>query len=145
MSCDNFRGNVCAEFTNNRVVAVSEKRSRYELHNNSAKEICKIKVDGCLINNGARCDYLFLICNDEIAFFVELKGKNLKHAIEQLNNSIDTILPSIGSFKIHARVIVFSVTVPNVQNNPFVLKLRRKIKSLNGSFVFRSKVFSDNI
>ncbi len=46
-------------------------------------------VDGCQITNGVRCDKL-LICEDN-EYFIELKGSDVKHAIEQLKASINQL------------------------------------------------------
>lgn len=50
----------------------------------------KVNVDGCQITDGIRCDYLILDhCHNE--YFVELKGKDLPHAIEQLEATIQQL------------------------------------------------------
>jgi hypothetical protein len=94
MCNDLFRKSECKEFCDTRktiVVRDSGNKQEYRVTNDNGKEICKIKVDGCLIKEGERCDYLILSCEDKSAFFVELKGHDLKKAIAQINSSITHI------------------------------------------------------
>jgi hypothetical protein len=53
--------------------------------------ICRIKVDGCLITDPTqkKCDYVFLICPEQEFLFVELKGTEIKHGIQQLLATIE--------------------------------------------------------
>jgi hypothetical protein len=80
-----------------------------------------------------------------MAFFIELKGKDLLRALEQINTSIDFISPQLKDFEINARVVVTAVSVPNIQNNPYVLKFRKRIKKLGGTFIFSTRFYSDHI
>jgi ABC-type uncharacterized transport system ATPase subunit len=58
-----------------------------------------MKVYGCLITEGERCDYLIVSCEDKLAFFVELKGHDLKKAIGQIDSFITKLLTEIQEFK----------------------------------------------
>lgn len=50
------------------------------------EKYCKIHVDGCLItdNNQQRCDYWFHHYDKNDNVFVELKGMDIEHAVEQI-------------------------------------------------------------
>jgi hypothetical protein len=69
----------------------------------------KIEVDGCAITEGVRCDWLLRL--DDVTskeeVYVELKGRGVPHAIQQLRGSIDRL-----SEKKHRRpkraIIVFT-------------------------------------
>ncbi len=80
----------CTTVTSIKRVVVKEKRSSFELINTSRISVEKIKVDGCLISdNSERCDWLFVIKScEEFAYFIELKGCDLKKAISQLESTI---------------------------------------------------------
>ena len=45
-------------------------------------------MDGCAITDGIRCDYLLRRSEEELEYFIELKGCNVGHAIDQLRASI---------------------------------------------------------
>jgi len=84
--------NKCNKLTNNSEVKVSENKREFRIINPERKYINKVEVDGCFIKNGPRCDYLFEILQGthiEKVFYVELKGKDLKHAVRQLKATIE--------------------------------------------------------
>jgi hypothetical protein len=63
-----------------------EKGRGVKLTPSSNGEALKIKVDGCLITNAARCDCLYFYKqsnNKHFAFLVELKGNNYPDALAQ--------------------------------------------------------------
>ena len=80
----------CNSLTANKIVTVSEKGRKFTIQNSSSLEINKVKVDGCYITSGNKCDYLFEIINKNIiqVFYVELKGKDIEHAIKQLTATV---------------------------------------------------------
>ncbi|HPI19201.1 MAG TPA: hypothetical protein PKY56_02425 [Candidatus Kapabacteria bacterium] len=77
----------CEEITNDVKIVLEEKRSKITFINNLKRDVHRIKIDDCIIKEGMRCDYL-LIDNADIYYWVELKGTDIKHAIEQLKASM---------------------------------------------------------
>lgn len=65
-------------------------RSKFRLQNPQRYSIKVVQVDGCAIQEGVRCDYLFILPNGQ-ELYVELKGSNVKHAVEQIARSIDLL------------------------------------------------------
>ncbi len=65
----------------------SENKTRITFE--SSEKIQRIKIDGCQITSGKRCDYL-IICNEEW-HYVELKGTAIKDAFEQIGSTIEVI------------------------------------------------------
>ena len=98
-------------------LVVSERKSRFYIDSEVNKSLIdKIKIDGFLDNSTEKpkCDYLFIyknLQNVELTYvFVELKGTDVKHAVEQLDNSIDTFYTQGYLNKKQVRgAIVFSV------------------------------------
>jgi len=80
----------CNKFTKNKIVSVSENKRVFRINNSSLFSINLVKVDGCYIKKGRRCDYLFEILDSDIikVFYIELKGKHLEDAIEQLGETL---------------------------------------------------------
>ena len=67
----------------------TENGKRFEI--DSTEEFSRIKIDGCLINSQQiqKCDFGFRrIINDDF-YFVELKGKDIKTAKEQIISTIN--------------------------------------------------------
>jgi hypothetical protein len=66
------------------------RKFRLEIPSKTKEEICRIKVDDCLIasNDTTKCDYLFRRCEFDETYFVELKGQGVKHAYKQIKTTL---------------------------------------------------------
>jgi hypothetical protein len=110
----------CREFEDNRTYIVcEEKRTTITFYNATRETVAKIRIDGCVITDNAvkKCDYLLLCAAIKMAVFVELKGKDLTTAIEQLSATLDnTIIKSaIGDYAKNAyAVVVKGALIPKV-------------------------------
>ncbi len=80
----------CSEENRNKVISVSENRRTFVIKNGDAKLVNKVEVDGCLIDGDRKkCDYLFEIDKPmTLIIYVELKGKDIEHAYDQLAATI---------------------------------------------------------
>lgn len=137
MGDDFFKENECTEFCDRRKVLVVKdpgNSQEYRIVNASLKELCKIRIDGCLIEEGERCDYLLLNCEDRLAIFVELKGQDLIKAISQLESSINSLIKQfkqLADFKIYARIVLNKTPTPAI-NSSAEIKLKKRLKKHNG-------------
>jgi hypothetical protein len=75
----------------------SEKGKRFILKNGSNRKVRYVQVDGCLLTDEQKkCDFLYEIASSdsgsiETVFFVELKGTDFSHGIEQLENTVKVL------------------------------------------------------
>lgn len=81
----------CVHVKSDSQIVLSEKRSSICFLNPSRKSYELVYVDGCAIKEGPRCDYLLRRVEDRLEYFVELKGCDVPHAIEQLRASINLL------------------------------------------------------
>lgn len=116
-----------------------EEGKTFTLHFNSPFYCNIVAIDKCVFKNVnlRRCDYLFLvpgksktkeINNLPKAYYIELKGDNVKSACEQLFNAIDMTKPQIPEYIIEAKVIGTKGFQPNILNNEYYRKIKRLIK-----------------
>ena len=73
------------------VISVRENGKKYTLELIPSKECAAYQVDGEIIKEGNKCDKLIAInCQEEgwCEIFVELKGKDISHAILQLEETL---------------------------------------------------------
>ena len=56
--------------------------------NPNHKLYLKVQVDGCTITDGIKCDKLLLSADEHEERYVELKGTDVMHAIDQLEATI---------------------------------------------------------
>jgi hypothetical protein len=152
MCNDFFRESECNEFCDTRrTVVVRDTRNpqEYRVTNSSSKELCKIRVDGCLIKAGKKCDYLILSCEDKLAFFVELKGQDLIEALGQIDASITRLIPKMPDFKFYARIVLNKNPTPDI-NSSVEIKLKKRLKKLNGDnslelIKYKSRVLEESV
>lgn len=121
----------CRYETRDSKVLCLEKGKRYVIQNPEKVPVVKFHMDGGIIRdekNVVKCDYLVGIKDEKnpTAIFVELKGKNIHHALEQIEGSLSRYASAFQDHKILARIVGSSV--PKITNNPSDLKIRKRIK-----------------
>ncbi len=131
----------CNKNNRDKIISVVENKRTFRIKNNSSFDINKVKVDGCYILEGTKCDYLFEIINNKIieqVFYVELKGSNITHAIEQLESTILHCNIIHNSIKYKKCYIVAS-RYPSSGQSSQILKTKFKKKN-NIQLFFDSKI-----
>jgi hypothetical protein len=124
-----------------------ERKVEYRALNRKGHQLCRAKVDGCLITDQetAICEYLVLDCDDLRAYLIELKGKDIIHAVEQLLSTYQR-LPWRKENVVFARAVVSRVPQPEaVLNDARVLTLRRLLKKSGGDFQVKSQVYEESL
>ena len=79
----------CIDRHSKKRFVVEENRSRVVFENARRRTVEQVEVDGCAIVDGPRCDWLINVDNTQQSIFVELKGSNVPHAVEQLTHAHD--------------------------------------------------------
>lgn len=74
----------CINSSNGSIISVSENGKCFRVMNPKRNTIQIIHVDGCAINgNASRCDYI-IIERNQLCHIIELKGKDISHALAQI-------------------------------------------------------------
>lgn len=116
-------------------VSVSEKGKRYLLATNDKEESVVYIVDGNIVKEGLRCDKLVLVKRSAknvkpeqwTETFVELKGVDTSHAIEQLRQTLEKpIFKHSSNVDIRARIIAQSF--PSNKSNPTMEKAKQEFR-----------------
>jgi hypothetical protein len=126
----------CCITNNNKLVVFEETRSKLIIENIDKVEATKVTVDDCEIKEGVRCDFMYIIKDSEI--YIELKGQDIKHAIEQLEATIKKLSTNPKtkkkkSFVICTRSPLSSASIQNVR-----VKFR---KNYNSDFIVKSSPY----
>lgn len=117
----------CEIEVSHKKIVLKEKKSQIIFYNKNQKKIKKIIVDGCVLTEGLRCDYL-LIDDFGIEHFVELKGRNIKHAVEQITTTIESISSNPKETKKEAFVVSSRCPLINSEIQTYKLKLKRNLQ-----------------
>lgn len=117
-------------------IICEENGRKYIAHNGQQKCICKVKVDGGLIKDNARCDWAVAVVSNEDfleeIFLVELKGSDIDHAFEQITGTMSILSTKCSAKKWFARVVCSKVSSPQL-NGINYKKLDKRLKELNKS------------
>ena len=97
----------CCVNTTQSQIKFEENKRKILFINQHGKPYIKVKVDGCAITQGLRCDNLLLSGDQLEERYVELKGTDVVHAIDQLNATILALGEHDGNR--HAYVICTNV------------------------------------
>lgn len=112
-------------------VKCEENKKRYNLVNSKKLIVAVYRMDGGLIadeDNICKCDYLYGIKDDvnPTAIFIELKGKDIPHALEQVKHSVSSYSMCFKEHRIYARIICKSV--PRNFNDPSILNFKKELR-----------------
>lgn len=115
----------CQTMCTHRRIVLQENRSKITFFNPSRSDVRQIRVDGCMITDGCACDWL-LISQDGHEHYVELKGCDVKHALEQLEQSISKLSADAGGCDKKAFVVSTRcpLSSPEIQGRQIYFKKR---------------------
>ena len=110
-------------------IALQESGIRYVLKIDGGRRSAYYQIDGNVITVGARCDKMILVeeGNQWDQLFIELKGKDVLHAISQLETTIANPLLSHDSIcNKYARIV--AKAFPANRANPNVERARDRFR-----------------
>ena len=82
----------CSEKISHKNILIEEKKSSIIVFiNENSIELTKVQVDGCLDIQGVKCDWLLIINEPYIEIYIELKGSDVEHAFDQIENTIKIV------------------------------------------------------
>jgi hypothetical protein len=146
----NHFDNEFKEFSDTRPVFVCEENGRkYIIQNKDSKHFCKYLVDNGLIKDKAKekCDFLVIKCEDKIACLIELKGTNVKKAINQILSTISDlgINWKLLQISLHARIVATKIDSPRLIETTKI-RLQRKLKEIgNGKLLIKSVQYKEEL
>lgn len=147
---------LCLHFCDNRSEPTCKENGKiYRLMNeHRTYKVSSIHIDGGVVitDKGTpphtlKCDYLFLYDagnESTVAILIELKGTDIKQAIEQIRNTLSLFPDTFQKCtKVYGR-IVFAGGTPNIKNIPTYMSLQRDLKRRNGNLL-AAQIITDKI
>ncbi len=123
-------------------VTVEEKKMKCVFENKAKIELHKVAVDGGLFDaKNKKCDYLvhWQQHNKNFVFYIELKGCDIKKAIQQLISTIDLTKAKFNSFDNKNCVIVCS---RSPQTDSTIMRLKKQLRNMGYTLHTKSRQFS---
>jgi hypothetical protein len=122
----------CGRTRSDKFISVEEKGKVFRISNPTQKPVFQVRVDNCLITgNRERCDFLFEVngagnaCTDVV--FVELKGRDIKKALSQLESTIKITNGRYRNITPLCYVVASSVPASNPAVTQAMIKFRRDL------------------
>lgn len=81
----------CVTSTTDSIIKFEENRTSLRFLNPEHRGYKRVQVDGCAIKQGLKCDNLLCQEDETEERFVELKGTDIPHGLEQLRATIQTL------------------------------------------------------
>lgn len=110
-------------------------------------EVYQYRIDGNIIREGLRCDFMIWNEKRRDIYLIELKGSDLDHALEQLD-ATDIILRNQYYKDIKNCIINYRVVLNRTPNHTHSLmsnKVKKFKKNHSGSLVYKSEKLEENI
>lgn len=116
-----------------RIVS-KEKRSSHTAVNENRQLVRQYLIDGDVIKdkNAIKCDYLVLNDEKKTAYFIELKGSKVVHAIEQIEETAKRLRLCLPGYQFYYRIVISGSCTHNV-NGAAYLRWKNKYRSLQGN------------
>lgn len=129
----------CRRTSNQKIFVYEEKKSKLTLENKDQVDSISVIVDGCEINdNTIRCDFFHIA--KETEFYIELKGQDIEHAVNQIISTIKRLSSNERKQKKRSYIICTRspLSSSKIQNYKYFFR-----KHYNSDFVVKSSPFKD--
>ncbi len=141
----------CSINSNEKLIVFKDKRTPRKLiiENKSKLNIIKITIDGGLLPQSIqKCDFMLYIpkgcMHKEI--YIELKGSNIKHAVDQIRSTINYLIKNTYSIqkKNKRKGYIIGSRIPSADTSVQKHKINMK-KEYNLELIVKTGIFTDTI
>jgi hypothetical protein len=117
--CAPTQSEIICEQNNRKYVAKNPRR-----HN-----VRQYEPDKQLPPTTKRCDFLVLNVDDLTAYFIEIKGRDVLYALDQLDATYGLLESYLAEYSLHFRVVA-SKTPVGTRSHPRYVKFKRRYSDL---------------
>ena len=136
----------CRKISNDSNITCEEKGRRYNLQNDKKLDVINFLIDGGVYDkeSQSKCDRLYYVFDKpkSSAIFIELKGKDVKHALEQLMVTVSTHKELFANDRKYFRIVCSGV--PKIANDKKCIKIKEiLLKNFNSIPLIRERVINE--
>lgn len=127
-----------------RVIVSRDKggSQRHIAHNDDPSVVTHYKVDGVIIRNGNKCDFLLLNESKRTAYLIELKGSDLSWAAKQLYCTEQALAEELAPYRpLQYRIIANRCRTSEIETTEF----KRYRKLWRGRLICRTRIYEEHI
>ncbi len=123
-------------------IVFEENKRKMCFENPQKRTVTEVRVDGCEITDGLRCDFL-LIEESQTEHFVELKGSDIAHAYRQILATIKQLSTSSARNPVKKYAWVISSRFP--QDDSILRKAKLAFKQHHVSITVKNSQHSHTL
>ena len=102
------------------VYVSSEKGRKHIAHNPEGRyEVRHYRLDGDIVKNEVCCDFLLLNDSCMDAYYIELKGRDLVHAVEQVEAGRQKFKESLKDYSAYFRIVTSKTRTQDLHSEKF--------------------------
>lgn len=103
-----------------RIISQDRGNSQKHIaHNDLRSYVTHYAIDGVVIRQGNRCDYLLLNEDKNTAYLIELKGSDLAHAARQLEATENALRSELSQYNKHYRIVANKCKTQEIESTEF--------------------------
>jgi len=140
MPLEGFKS-LCSE---NAAQIVSKDKGNPQYHkgiNAGKRYVTQYKIDGVVIKNGSRCDYLLMNEEARIAYLIELKGSDLVKAAEQLEVTENVLRQELSKYTLQYRIVANKCKTQEIHSSAY----RKYQIRWKGRLIQKTRFIEENI
>lgn len=118
----------CQTTRTDTIILLKENQSQIIFLNPQNKTVYQIKIDGCWITTGQRCDWV-LITQNMTTYYIELKGNKLEKALSQLEATIRQLNQQFKQTKRLAFVVLSHCPTSSTEIQKLKIKFRENFQA----------------
>lgn len=125
-----------------RILSKDKKNPQYHMGKNVDKdEVTHYQIDGNVIKQGNRCDYLLMNETKKIAYLIELKGSDLVKAAEQLEATEKVLKPELSGYGLRYRIVANKCKTQEIHSSAY----RKYQTRWKGKLIQKTGYIEENI
>lgn len=93
---------------NQKIIVCTENNKTYRAINSDENDVYQYKMDGDIIPKGSleqRCDYVVENETKKNVYLIELKGGDIKHAVDQIEATVQKYKTQFSTYTILPRIV----------------------------------------
>lgn len=101
---------------------ISKDRKNPQYHkavNKENNDVTQYQIDGIVLKDGTRCDYLLMNETKKVAYLIELKGSVLVKAAEQLENTEKMLRQELFGYSLRYRIVANKCKTQEIRSSAY--------------------------
>ena len=101
---------------------ISKDRKNPQYHkavNKENNDVTQYQIDGIVLKDGTRCDYLLINETKKVAYLIELKGSDLVKAAEQLENTEKMLRQELFGYSLRYRIVANKCKTQEIRSSAY--------------------------